>query len=180
MPESEEIRKKLELTLITPLKEAGIRLTVVPVSMEALQESYVSGKNSGYDMLYLGENFSRVFDPELLKPREEDNGDAELVRAREEVYALALDMVRTEPEDTDGFVRKWTVMQEKITETLPLLPVYSNLYFDFYTRELHQYDVTQGASWAEAVVRSCMSDMEELPAGERQRIRRELEEQFGK
>ena len=180
VPESEEIRKKLELTLITPLKEAGIRLTVVPVSMEALQESYVSGKNSGYDMLYLGENFSRVFDPELLKPREEDNGDSELVRARKEVYTLALDMVRTEPEDTDGFVRKWRGMQEKITETLPLLPVYSNLYFDFYTRELHQYDVTQGASWAEAVVRSCMSDMEELPAGERQRIRRELEEQFGK
>ena len=88
--------------------------------------------------------------------------------------------VSAEPEDTDGFVRKWRVMQEKITETLPLLPVYSNLYFDFYTRELHQYDVTQGASWAEAVVRSCMSDMEELPAGERQRIRRELEEQFGK
>jgi hypothetical protein len=89
-------------------------------------------------------------------------------------------MVRTEPEDTEGFVRKWTVMQEKITETLALLPVYSNLYFDFHTRELHQYDVTRGASWAEAVVYSCMSDMEELSGQERQRIRRELEEQFGK
>ena len=180
VPESEDIRKELELTLITPLKEAGVRLTVVPAGMAALQEAYDGGKDSGWDMLYLGENFSWIFDPEILKPGEENNGDSELVRARKEVYALALDMVRTEPEDTDGFVRKWTVMQEKITETLPLLPVYSNLYFDFYTRELHQYDVTRGASWAEAVVRSCMSDMEELPAGERQRISRELEEQFGK
>ena len=180
VPDSEEILKELELTLITPLKEAGIRLTVVPVSMEVLREAYDGGKDSGYDMLYLGENFSRIFDPEILKPRKENDGDSELTRGREEVYGLALDMVRTEPEDTEGFVRKWTVMQEKITETLALLPVYSNLYFDFHTRELHQYDVTRGASWAEAVVYSCMSDMEELSGQERQRIRRELEEQFGK
>ena len=71
-------------------------------------------------------------------------------------------------------------MQERITETLPLLPVYSNLYFDFHTRELHEFDVTRGISWAEAIVRSCMSDMEELSGEERQRIRSELEEQFGK
>ena len=180
VPESEDIRKELELTLITPLKEAGVRLTVVPAGMAALQEAYDDGKDSGWDMLYLGENFSWIFDPETLKPGEGNNGDSELHRAREEVYTLALDMVRTEPEDTAWFVRKWTAMQERITETLPLLPVYSNLYFDFHTRELHEFDVAGGASWAEAVVRSCMSDMEELSGEERQRIRSELEEQFGK
>ena len=180
VPESEDIRKELELTLITPLKEAGVRLTVVPAGMAALQEAYDGGKDSGWDMLYLGENFSWIFDPKILKPGEENNGDSELHQAREEVFAMALDMVRTEPEDTAGFVRKWTAMQERITETLPLLPVYSNLYFDFHTRELHEFDVTRGMSWAEAIVRSCMSDMEELSGEERQRIRSELEEQFGK
>ena len=180
VPESEDIRKELELTLITPLKEAGVRLTVVPAGMAALQEAYDGGKDSGWDMLYLGENFSWIFDPEILKPGEENNGDSELHQAREEVFAMALDMVRTEPENTAGFVRKWTAMQERITETLPLLPVYSNLYFDFHTRELHEFDVTRGMSWAEAIVSSCMSDMEELSGEERQRIRSELEEQFGK
>ena len=89
-------------------------------------------------------------------------------------------MLRTEPEDTEGFVRKWTALQERITETLPLLPVYSDLYFEFYTRQLHHYDVTRGASWADAVVYSYMSDIEELTAEEKQRIQQELETQFGK
>ena len=179
VPESGDIRKELELTLVTPLKEAGISLTVVPAGMEEIQAAYEGGEDSPYDMLYLGENFSYVFDPDILKPRSGNSG-TELYRAREETYALAQDMVRTEPEDTEGFVRRWTALQEKITETLPLLPVYSNLYFEFFTRQLHQFDITRGASWADAVVYSYMSDIEEISDEEKQRIRNELEEQFGR
>ncbi len=178
VPATEDISKELDLTLARPLKEAGISLTVVPVGMEALQAAYESGEGP-YDMLYLGENFSYIFDPDLLEPRG-GNGSSELSGDRETVYAMALDMVRTEPEDTDGFVRKWTALQEKISETLPLLPVYSNLYFDFFTRELHQFDISRGASWAEAVVYSYMSDIEEISDEEKQRIRNGLEEQYGK
>ena len=178
--ETEDIRKELELTLAAPLKEAGISLTVVSAGMEEIQAAFEGTEDSPYDMLYLGENFSYIFNPDILKPRKETGSDAELTRAREEVYALALDMVRTDPEDTAGFVGKWTAMQEKISETLPLLPVCSNLYFWFYTRQLHQFDITRGASWAEAVVYSWMSDIEELSPEEKQRIRNELEGQFGK
>ena len=180
IPAPSDIRTELEPTLAAPLQEAGIGLTVVPVAMEALQAACEGREDSIYDMLYLGENFSFVFDPEILKPRAGDSGDSELSRAKEEVYALALDMLRTEPEDTEGFVRKWTALQERITETLPLLPVYSDLYFEFYTRQLHHYDVTRGASWADAVIYSYMSDMEELTAEEKQRVQQELEAQFGK
>ena len=53
-------------------------------------------------------------------------------------------------------------LQERISETLPVLPVYSNAYFDFYTRKLHQYNITDVVTWGEAIVRSYMSDIEEM------------------
>lgn len=174
IPESEDIRKELELTLATPLKEVGISLTIVPVSMGEIEAVYMGRKESPYDMLYLGQNFAYVFSPDVLKPRCENSGESDLYQAREETYALALDMVRTEPDDTAGFVKRWTALQKKISETLPLLPVYSNLYYEFFTRELHQFDISRGASWAEAIVYSYMSDMEELSDEERQRIRNGL------
>ena len=180
IPDAEDIRKELDLTLITPLKEAGIHLTIVPAAMEDIQAAYEGKTDSNYDILYLGENFSYIFDPEILKPHNETSQESELHKAKEETYDLAQDMVHTEPEDTDTFVTKWTALQEKISETLPLLPVYSNLYFEFFTRELHNFDITRGASWAEAIVYSYMSDIEELTNEEKQHIRNELEEQFRK
>ena len=64
--------------------------------------------------------------------------------------------------------------QEKITETLPLIPVYSNAYFDFYTRELYDYSILDAISWADAVSRSYISDREELQKGEKEAQIRDL------
>ena len=73
---------------------------------------------------------------------------------------MAKDMVKTDPDDLLGFLRKWIALQERITETLPLLPVYSNVYFDFFSRELHDYRITHAVTWAEAVIRSYIGDAE--------------------
>ena len=85
-------------------------------------------------------------------------------------------MVRTEPTDVVSFMKKWVELQEKISETLPVLPVYSNDYFDFYTRELHQYRITDAVTWGEAIVRSYMSDIEEMDEEAQQKRRDELTE----
>ena len=95
---------------------------------------------------------------------------------KEELYGMALDMVRTEPEDLLGFEQKWISLQEKITETLPLLPVYTNVYFDFFSRKLHNYRITQAPTWGQAIVSAYMSDMEEIDEAERQRIQEKLDE----
>ena len=173
MPESPEERKALEACLTDKLREAGIALNVKTVSMETLQEAYEGRMNPGADMLYLGENFSVVFDPEILAPHTEGTA---LGAVKEELYQLALDMVRTEPEDLTGFEQKWVRLQERITATLPLVPVYTNVYFDFYTRKLHNYQITSALTWGEAVASAYMSDMEELDEEERERVQQQLAE----
>ena len=42
-----------------------------------------------------------------------------------------------------------------------MIPVYSNVYFDFYTRVLHDYDINTNPTWARGIVGAYMSDIED-------------------
>ena len=63
-------------------------------------------------------------------------------------------MCETEPSDALGFVQKWITFQEQLSEMLPLLPVYSNVYYDFYTSDLMNYDIIRYITWGDAIVAS--------------------------
>ena len=74
------------------------------------------------------------------------------------MYAMAQDMVKTDPNDIAGFMRKWVALQKKISETLPLLPVYSNVYYDYYPDVLQDYAINSYITWSEAIVPAYLSD----------------------
>lgn len=160
MPGSAEARQALETHLAAHLKEAGISLTISQLSMENLEDAYQGRLRSHFDLLYLGEDFTIYFNPAVLAPQ--TDADTALRGVKEELYLLAEDMVHTDPKDLPGFMRKWVHLQERITETLPLIPVYSNMYFDFFTRALHGYRIDDAVTWGEAIVKSIMSDIEIL------------------
>lgn len=164
VPDSTEAREYLDEYLMKNLEKIGIKTTLKIMSMEELQKAY-NGEISGVDLLYLGEDFHELLNVNMFKPVEETNETQteknSLVFVKDEIYELARDMVKTKPGDIKSFITKWVVMQEKISETLPLIPVYSNEYYDFYTKELHDYQITEYATWAEAVVKSYISDIEE-------------------
>ena len=63
-------------------------------------------------------------------------------------------MCATEPRDPLGYIRKWIVFQEELSDYLPLIPVYSNIYFDFYPRELQGYNILRYITWGDAIVPS--------------------------
>ena len=179
IPESEEAAEALQNDFLRHLDAIGIRVTVKKLSMLEIAQAY-RGESRDVDLLYLGENFSISMDPAILAPRsvpaEGQTPENSLSAARQEVYDLAREMVRTEPDDLAGFVRKWISLQEGITRNLPLLPVYSNVYFDFFNRELHDYRITEAVTWGGAVVKSYMSDLEVLPEEEQQTLRQQLTE----
>lgn len=171
MPDTSGARTAIENYLAIPLRQAGVKVRVKTVSMETIQSAYEGRTETDADMLFLGDNFSIAFNPEMLAPHTQGN---ELSAVKEELHNLALDMVRTEPDNLIGFERKWIALQEKITETLPLIPVYTNVYFDFFDRKLHGYRISQATGWGEAIVSAYMSDMEEIDEAEQQRIQQEL------
>lgn len=97
------------------------------------------------DMIYLATNFGTVFDPSTTY-----STDAAYVKTvnrtgirDKKLYQLAVDMRKTEPGDVLSYCQKWVAFQERWTEVLPAIPVYSNVYFDFYTTRLQNYRVTE-------------------------------------
>ena len=67
-------------------------------------------------------------------------------------------MRRTAPGDVYEYCRKWTAFQERFSQTLPLLPVYSNVYFDFYTSALQNYEPMKQVSWAQEILYAFYGD----------------------
>lgn len=74
---------------------------------------------------------------------------------------LAVDMRKTEPGDVLSYCQKWVAFQERWTEVLPAIPVYSNVYFDFYTTRLQNYRVTENQTWTQAIVGATLTQTAE-------------------
>lgn len=175
IPDTDEAERVVRKYFVSNLEEAGFKVTVHRLGMDNLQKAY-DGRNTEYDLLFLGEDFSIAFNPDIFKPKETstdastDEIEDTLTEARASTYQIAREMVHSDPVDLLSFEQKWVALQESITGKLPLIPVYSNVYFDFFTRELHEYSVTEAVTWAEAIVKSYMSDMEELKEGEEEAL----------
>ena len=137
---------------VNNLGQAGIRLTLVPLDFAPVAKAHNLRDFSSYDLMYLGDNFNISFDPALFYRTGNAAETGSLYAAYAELFTLSEDMDRTEPHDILGYMGKWLAFQEKLTELVPIVPVYSNIYFDFYTRELDEYWIEEHVSWAKAIV----------------------------
>ena len=82
----------------------------------------------------------------------------------EELYKLAVSMRQTEPGDIYGYVSKWMDFQDRYNEVLPTIPIYSNIYFDFYNEYLQNYEITAQVTWTQAILLAYFGLAEEAPA----------------
>lgn len=164
-PEGNAIGDCLQETFVDNLAQVGIALTVTPVPMDELLSLYYRQQDRDCDLIYLATNFNVVFDPSVtFSVADASIGESNRTGILdEELYNLAVDMRRTEPGDTLSYCRKWIEFQKRFADVLPIIPVYSNVYFDFYTAHLQNYDVTESISWADEIL-GCV--MDEIPAEE--------------
>lgn len=172
-PVSDKTEAALTECLQSNLREAGISLTLVPVELPELIEIHNAHSNRKMDMLYLGDNFNISFDPSWFFPSYlEDTEDIEALKKSDVsnsiplvstlMHALAVDMARTEPHDVPGYMLKWIYFQQRLSDLLPILPVYIDVYFDFYTRELHNYLIQSNIAWATAIVPARMYGLKSI------------------
>ena len=158
-PAGNRIADVLTETLVPGLAETGIRLELVPAEMQDLLAMYYRQTPRTNDMFFLASNFDLVFDPSA--GFEAENGEPTWRNtgyADQTLYDLAADMRRTAPGDALAYCRKWLAFQQRFNETLPMLPIYSNVYFDFYTPALHDYPVSESTSWAQAILSASLYD----------------------
>ena len=161
-PETTAIGEALDIWFVTPLKEAGIALTTE--TSGSVLPMYYGQVEADYDLLYLATNFDVAFDPTQMFI---EGGAVNVNGVKDdELVKLAGEMRQTEQGDLLTYCTKWISFLARFTETEPMIPVYSNVYYDFHPEVLQNYNITQYISWADAVVGACFSDVAEEPAAE--------------
>jgi len=167
-PEGSAIASSLDAALIANLAQVGMKLTAEPKPSTELMDIYYRNVTRECDMIYLASNFNTVFEPSAaFNPAEAYVGSTNRTGiVDQELYELAAAMRQTEPGDVLAYCQKWLAFQERWAEVLPAIPVYSNVYFDFYTSVLHNYNVSANMTWSQAIVGAYLSDVMEEDAGE--------------
>ena len=165
-PEGNNVHESLQVNLADHLAKVGIRLTMEAVPMpELLNRVYLQTERTE-DMIYLASNFNIVFDPSInFAP----NGNWAYTNLQdEELYNATLAMRRTHPGDVLTYMQHWVEFEERFNELLPMIPVYSNVYFDFFRDELKNYHIAENVTWSQAIVSSYWSETDaetQAPAG---------------
>ena len=154
-PRGNHIVDTLQENMIDNLNECGIKLTLIPEDMEELLKSYYREKDRTTDMIYLATNFHVIVDPSITYSTD-TTANHEIWNNTysddEDLYYRAVNMRKTDPLDVYDYVAKWISFQERYNEVLPAIPIYSNIYYDFYTSQLKNYHITAHVTWTQAIL----------------------------
>ena len=142
----------------------GMEVNATALPLAALLNQYYGLEERTYDLYFLASNFDVLFDPSTYFEMNESGVPVwkNTGLADRELYYDAVAMRHTESGEILTYVKHWMEFQTRFSEVLPMIPLYSNVYFDFYPRVLHNYNITTNVSWANAIVGSYMDDVEFL------------------
>ena len=137
------------------LAQVGIKVTLVPEDMELLLKRYYREEERTTDMIYLATNFHVIVDPAITYST--DPTPTHLIWNNtysddEDLWYRAVSMRKTDPRDVYTYVSKWISFQERYNEVLPTIPLYSNIYFDFFNSQLQNYWITAHVTWSQAIL----------------------------
>ncbi len=149
----------------------GAELVTDTLSSADMLAMYYRQIENPYDLMFMASNFTFTFDPYYAYHT--DPAFAKLYNTSglidEKLMNLARAMRETEPEDTEGYAEKWLEFQTYWVSVAPFLPLYSNIYFDFYSPYLENFPIASYSSWAPAIVYANFDDViepeEEIPVG---------------
>ena len=154
-PAGNHIEDTLQENFLDHLKECGIRVTLVPEEMSELSKSYYREKERTTDMIYLATNFHVIVDPSITYSTDTSAGHQmwnNTYSDDEDLYWRAVNMRKTNPFDVYDYMVKWIAFQERYNEVLPTIPIYSNIYYDFYTDRLQNYNIVGHVTWTQAIL----------------------------
>ena len=153
LPEESASAQQIFAMMEESLSRVGIGLRSVQMSFnDALAQLYRKQERM-FDVFFLSNNFSYLFDPFYeMSPSEAMTDIANKTGIRdEELKELARELRAVPTLDRDSYAVKWLAFQRHFMETLPILPLYSNTYFDFCSDRLETYAADVYSGWALSV-----------------------------
>lgn len=143
--------------LTTAFAEVGAELIVEEAPfMEILADYQRDNGERKYDLSFLATNFVASFDP-YYHFVDDDRVVSKVNLSGlvdDELIELAWQMHITEPNDVTTYEQRWLAFQKRYNEVLPTIPLYSNIYFDFYNDCLKNYSTAAEFDWPVALLYS--------------------------
>lgn len=160
-PEGNNINEAFENLWVPNLNSVGIQISMEPMPMPELVERYTTPGKWNSDLVYLARNFEGIYDPSgyFLTDDDENHYWFTTGISDEELYQDAVDMRKTEPGEVLEYVTEWIYFVERFNDTLPMIPLYSNVYFDFYQPLLQNYNISQNESWGQAIIGAILGEV---------------------
>ena len=162
-PDGNTIAEAFEKHFVPYLAQAGIALELRPAPLSEIARQVQEDAPDGADMVFRAVNFGILFDPTSEFTEEDEAAPA---AAENDLYDLSVNMRSTEPGEVLEYVQKWVAFEKQFNEDLPSIPLYSNVYFDFYTSLLQDYAVTANDTWGEGILGAVLAEIPEYQAAE--------------
>lgn len=152
---SENVAARLVYDMLREnLGQIGGEIAAVEMPMkEALAQHYRQAERD-FDLLFMGTNFVYFFDPaNTYRLGEAYQGTINTSGLQDEkLAALASAVTKVPPLDREAFLEGWLEFQVYWAEVLPMIPLYSNTYYDLYTPDLSDYHPERYWNWGTAII----------------------------
>lgn len=140
------VTTSLETNLLVDAPKVGMKYSIVKTDFPTLQKEMnlvtTNSSSAQYHLYNLASNFvGAIVDPYNSEHSKNLGTRANPWRVNDkEIDRLSEEMRKTESTDTEGFANKWLAYQVRFNEILPILPLYSNTYYDAYSLEKVETD----------------------------------------
>lgn len=149
--------------LVPNLEAIGFKVEVVDLSFEDMLAQYYREVPRECNMFALATNFTHVFDP-IYTWDGEAQYQGYLNTTGIDSTRLARQAARlrgTTPGDTERYLQRWQQLMTIFNDELPAIPLYSNMYFDFYANRVQNYAANAHWSWSAAILYTWVAEPEE-------------------
>ncbi len=163
LPENGTLTPYVKEKLTENLAAIGADIQCDELAFADLLRQYYRQTERTYHIMLLATNFHYVFDPyytfsdeDLYQGVHNTTGirDAKLMKLTEA-------MRRVTPGDREAYLAKWMDFQKYWVQELPMAPLYSNVYFDFFRADLQNYLINASNTWAAALLYSYLGEPRE-------------------
>jgi len=140
----------------------GATLEVDELSMSELLTHYYRQTDREYNMFFLATNFPYIYDPYYyFNTADEYQGVMNTSGLRdEELQELAVQLRETASTEIDTYEENWMDFQRRFIELEPIIPLYSNVYYDIMSPDLNNYYANNYWSWSVAILYATIGDEE--------------------
>lgn len=144
----------LAAMLNTNLQQVGGQLQTVNIPFDQALRQYYRQESRQFDLMLLGTNFSYLFDPTAnYMVGDEYQGTMNTSGVQDaRLEDLAEKITADQPGNRNAYLNRWMDFQRYWSEVLPMIPLYSNTYYDLYVPELLGYYPQFYWSWGTAIL----------------------------